>query len=54
MRGTFEDITREREREKEREIFTQFGEGGINGTSNRGKVGLTLKLDEILKSSIDL
>ena len=34
--------------EIEREISTQFGEGSINGPSNRGRVGLTLKLDEFL------
>ena len=40
--------TRERVRERERERSTQFGEGSINGPTNRGRVGLTLKLDELL------
>ena len=39
---------RKREREKERERSTKFGKGIINGSSNRGRAGLTLKLDEIL------
>ena len=39
---------RKRERVRERERSTQFGEGSINGPTNRGRVGLTLKLDELL------
>ena len=31
--------------ESERERSTQFWEGSINGPFNRGRVGLTLKLD---------
>ena len=52
------DIEREREgkserdgeceRERKREGSTQFGAGSINGPSNRGSVGLTLKLDRLL------
>ena len=34
--------------ESERERSTQFGEGRINGPSISGRVGLTLKLDELL------
>ena len=34
--------------ESEREKYTQFGEGRINGPFNRGRVGLTVKLDELL------
>ena len=30
----------------ERKRSTQFGEGRINGQSNRGRVGLTLELGE--------
>ena len=37
-----------RERKIERERSTQIGGGRINGPSNRGGVGLTLKLDELL------
>jgi hypothetical protein len=33
--------------ESERKISTQFGEGRINGPSKRGRIGLTLKLDEL-------
>ena len=40
------------EMESERERSTQFGEGSINGLSNRGRVGLTLKLDELLGPSM--
>ena len=36
------------ERKIERGRSTQFGGGSINGPSNRGRVGLTLKLDELL------
>ena len=32
----------------EGEKSTQFGEGSINGPSNKGRVWLTLKLDELL------
>ena len=38
----------ERTRWRVRERSTQFGVGSINGPSIRGRVGLTLKLDEIL------
>ena len=34
--------------ESERERYTQFGGGSINGPFIRGRVGLTLKLDELL------
>ena len=34
--------------ESERERYKQFGEGRINGPSNRGRVGLTVKFDELL------
>ena len=34
-----------RERDGEWERSTQFGEGSINGPSNRGRVVLTLKFD---------
>ena len=30
------------------ERSTQFGEGSMNRPFNRGRVGLTLKLDELL------
>ena len=36
----------------ESERYTQFGEGRINGPSNRGRVGLTVKLDELLRPSM--
>ena len=39
---------RGREKERDREISTQFVGRSINGPSNRGRVGLTLKLDELL------
>ena len=32
----------------ESERYTQFREERINGPSNRGRVGLTVKLDELL------
>ena len=32
----------------ESDRYTQFGEGRIIGPSNRGRVGLTVKLDELL------
>ena len=32
----------------ESERYRQFGEGRVNGPSNRGRVGLTVKLDELL------
>ena len=35
----------ESEKKIKRVRSTQFGEGSINGQSNRGKVGLTLKSD---------
>ena len=35
---------RENEMESERSRYIQFGEGSINGPSNRERVGLTLKL----------
>ena len=38
---------RVRERDGEWEKSTQFEEGSINRPSNRGRVGLTLKLDEL-------
>ena len=41
------EMVSEIERKIERERYTQFG-GGINGTSNRGRVGVMLKLDELL------
>ena len=37
-----------RERDGEWEKSLQYGEGSINGPSNRGRVRLTLKLDELL------
>ena len=52
-----EPLERDREREKEgerkrkkrvRDRYTQFGGGSINGTSNRGRVELTLELYELL------
>ena len=42
---------RERDGEWEKEKFTQFV-GSINGPSIRGRVGLTLKLDELLGPSM--
>ena len=38
----------EKERKIEREGIIQFGEGSINRPSNKGRVGLTLKFDELL------
>ena len=38
--------------EKDRERSTQFGEWSINGPSNRVRVKLMLKLDELLKPSM--
>ena len=52
-RGEEKERGREREGKRERdcewERYTQFGEKSINGPSNRGRVGLTLNLDELLK-----
>ena len=44
------EIEREGKRERygEFERSSKFGEGRINGPSNRGRVGLLLKLDELL------
>ena len=39
---------RENEMKGERERITQFGGGSIKGQSNRGRVGLTLRLDRLL------
>ena len=36
----------------DRERYTQFGGGCINGPFTRGRVGLTLKLDELLWPSM--
>ena len=44
----YRDKVRERENEMESENSSQFVGGSINGPSNRGRVGLTLKLDELL------
>ena len=44
----YRERVRERENEMESENSLQFGGGSINGPSNRGRVGLTLKLDELL------
>ena len=44
----WELVERERGREKEKERSTKFGEESINGPSNRGRVGLTIKLKELL------
>ena len=41
-----------RERDGEWKKSTQFGEESINGPSNRGRVGLMLKLDERLWPSM--
>ena len=38
----------EERRDGEWEKSEQYREGGINGPSNRGRVGLALKLDELL------
>ena len=43
---------REQDEEWERESFTQFEGGSINGPSNRGRVGLTVKLDGLLLPSM--
>ena len=51
-REVFRERVRERKGKRERdgewEKSTQFGEGSINGPSNRERVGLMLKLDELL------
>ena len=57
-RGRYRGIKRERVSKRKRgekrmkwrvrERSTQFGEGRINRPSNRGRFGLTLKLDELL------
>ena len=39
---------REGKRERDGERYTQFGAGSINGPSNTGMVGLTLKFDKLL------
>ena len=51
-REGYSERVREREGKRERDgewdKSTQFGEGSIIGPSNRGRVGLTLKLDKLL------
>ena len=51
-REGYRERVREREgkieRDGEWEKSPQFGEGSINGPSSRGRVGLMLKLDELL------
>ena len=42
----------EKEKDRDREIYTQFEGGSINRPSNRGRVELTVKLDELLWPSI--
>ena len=50
--GYWERVREREERNGEWEKSTQFGEGSIDGPSNRGRVGLTLKLDELLWPSM--
>ena len=51
-REGYRERVREREGKRERdgewERYTQFGEERIDRPSNRGRVGLTVKLDELL------
>ena len=57
-RGGYRERVRERggkrEQDGEWEKSSQFGEGSSNGPSNRGRVELTLKLDELLWPSMTL
>ena len=46
------DRKRERDGKWERERYTQFWGGSIKGPFNRGRVGLTLKLNEHLWTSM--
>ena len=48
-REGYRERVREREGKRGRDgRVTQFGEGRVNGPSSRGRVGLTVKLDELL------